>query len=153
SGEGTSACEDPAAPGPGRERPPDPVKRLAPGSPAPPDWRPSMPQPLEVLRQVFRYQDFRPGQAQVVEAQLAGRDVLSVAPTGSGKSISYWVPAVTGGSLTLVVSPLIALMKDQVDRLTELDVPATFINSAIDWPQEVDRLRGAIAGDYRALFL
>ena len=73
--------------------------------------------PEQVLRDVFALPGFRPGQAEVVGAQLAGRDVLSVAPTGSGKSISYWVPAVAGGGLTLVVSPLIALMKDQVDRL------------------------------------
>jgi len=76
------------------------------------------------LREVFGLDDFRPGQAEVVAAMLARRDVLSVAPTGSGKSISYWVPAVVDGGLTMVVSPLIALMKDQVDRLTERGVPA-----------------------------
>src|SRR6202795_1071115 len=84
---------------------------------------------------------------------LAGRDVLSVAPTGSGKSISYWVPAVMDGGLTMVVSPLIALMKDQVDRLTERGVSATFINSSVERPEQVERLRRAIAGDYRLLFL
>src|SRR5258708_25639126 len=84
---------------------------------------------------------------------LAGRDVLSVAPTGSGKSISYWVPAVVGGGLTMVVSPLIALMKDQVDRLTERGVAATFINSSVERPEQVERLRKAIAGEYRLLFL
>ncbi len=106
-----------------------------------------------VLREVFGLDDFRPGQAEVVEAMLAGRDVLSVAPTGSGKSISYWVPAVVGGGLTMVVSPLIALMKDQVDRLTERGVAATFINSSVERPEQVERLRRAIAGDYRLLFL
>src|SRR2546427_4140819 len=84
-----------------------------------------------VLRDVFGLHTFRPGQGEVVEAMLDGRDVLSVAPTGSGKSISYWVPAVVDGGLTLVVSPLIALMKDQVDRLGALGVPAGFINSKI----------------------
>ena len=84
---------------------------------------------------------------------LAGRDVLSVAPTGSGKSISYWVPAVVEGGLTLVVAPLIALMKDQVDRLTDCGVPATVINSSVPRPEQVDRLRRAIAGDYRLLFV
>ena len=106
-----------------------------------------------VLREVFGLDDFRPGQAEVVEAMLAGRDVLSVAPTGSGKSISYWVPAVIGGGLTMVVSPLIALMKDQVDRLTERGVAATFINSSVERTEQVERLRRAIAGDYRLLFL
>ena len=107
----------------------------------------------DVLREVFGLEAFRPGQAAVVEAMLAGRDVLSVAPTGSGKSISYWVPAVVDGGLTMVVSPLIALMKDQVDRLTERDVAATFINSSVERPEQVDRLRRAIAGEYRLLFM
>jgi ATP-dependent DNA helicase RecQ len=106
-----------------------------------------------VLREVFGLDEFRPGQAEVVEAMLAGRDVLSVAPTGSGKSISYWVPAVVEGGLTMVVSPLIALMKDQVDRLTERGVAATFINSSVERPEQVERLRKAIAGEYRLLFL
>src|SRR3989441_5586098 len=106
-----------------------------------------------VLRDVFGLHAFRPGQGEVVEAMLDGRDVLSVAPTGSGKSISYWVPAVVDGGLTMVVSPLIALMKDQVDRLTQRGVPATFINSSVERPEQVDRLRRAIAGEYRLLFL
>src|SRR3989454_3060568 len=106
-----------------------------------------------VLREVFGLDAFRPGQAEVVEAMLAGRDVLSVAPTGSGKSISYWVPALVDGGLTMVVSPLIALMKDQVDRLVERGVAATFINSSVERPEQVDRLRRAIAGEYRLLFL
>ncbi len=106
-----------------------------------------------VLRDVFGLDEFRPGQAEVVEAMLAGRDVLSVAPTGSGKSISYWVPAVVDGGVTMVVSPLIALMKDQVDRLTERGVAATFINSSVERSEQADRLRKAIAGDYRLLFL
>ena len=84
---------------------------------------------------------------------LSGRDVLSVAPTGSGKSISYWVPAVVEGDLTMVVSPLIALMKDQVDRLTDCGVAATFINSSVEPSEQRERLRRAIAGDYRLLFL
>jgi ATP-dependent DNA helicase RecQ len=105
------------------------------------------------LREVFGLDEFRPGQSEVVAAMLAGRDVLSVAPTGSGKSISYWVPAVVEGGLTMVVSPLIALMKDQVDRLTGRGVAATLINSSVERPEQVDRLRRAIAGEYRLLFL
>ncbi len=106
-----------------------------------------------VLHDVFGLDAFRPGQGEVVAAMLAGRDVLSVAPTGSGKSISYWVPAVVDGGLTMVVSPLIALMKDQVDRLTARGVAATFINSSVERPEQVDRLRRAIAGEYQLLFL
>src|SRR2546427_570906 len=100
------------------------------------------------LREVFGLDAFRPGQSDVVAAMLAGRDVLSVAPTGSGKSISYWVPAVVEGGLTMVVSPLIALMKDQVDRLTERGVPATFINSSLDRAEDSERLRQAYAGAF-----
>ena len=105
------------------------------------------------LRDVFGLDAFRPGQSEVVAAMLAGRDVLSVAPTGSGKSISYWVPAVVDGGLTLVVSPLIALMKDQVDRLTERRVPATFVNSSVEPSEQRARLGRALAGEYRLLFL
>ena len=105
------------------------------------------------LRDVFGLHEFRFGQAEVVEAMLGGRDVLSVAPTGSGKSISYWVPAVVEGGLTMVVSPLIALMKDQVDRLTERGVAATFINSSLERPEQDERLRRAVVGDYRLLFV
>ncbi len=105
------------------------------------------------LNEVFGLDAFRPGQADVVAAMLAGRDVLSVAPTGSGKSISYWVPAVVDGGLTLVVSPLIALMKDQVDRLTGRGVAATFINSSVEPAEQRERLRRALAGEYRLLFV
>ncbi len=106
-----------------------------------------------MLREVFGLSAFRTGQAEVVEAMLAGRDVLSVAPTGSGKSISYWVPALVDGGMTMVVSPLIALMKDQVDRLVARGVAATFINSSVERSEQGDRLRRAIAGEYRLLFL
>ncbi|HET9780309.1 MAG TPA: ATP-dependent DNA helicase RecQ [Candidatus Dormibacteraeota bacterium] len=105
------------------------------------------------LREVFGLDAFRPGQSDVVAAMLAGRDVLSVAPTGSGKSISYWVPAVVDGGLTLVVSPLIALMKDQVDRLTDRGVAATFINSSVEPSEQRERLLRAQSGEYRLLFL
>src|SRR5438128_8047050 len=106
-----------------------------------------------VLRETFGLAAFRPGQGEVVAAMLDRHDVLSVAPTGSGKSISYWVPAVVDGGLTMVVSPLIALMKDQVNRLTEHGVAATFINSSVERSEQGDRLRRAIAGEYRLLFL
>src|ERR1700674_4958890 len=75
-----------------------------------------------VLREVFGLDEFRPGQAEVVAAMLVGRDVLSVAPTGSGKSISYWVPAVGEGGRTVVVSPPIALLKKHVDLHNHRDV-------------------------------
>src|SRR5690349_19077509 len=98
-----------------------------------------VPEAERTLREVFGLESFRPGQAEVVGAMLDGRDVLSVAPTGSGKSISYWIPAVVAGGTTLVVSPLIALMKDQVDRLQSHSVAAAFINSSLERPEQVER--------------
>jgi ATP-dependent DNA helicase RecQ len=109
--------------------------------------------PTEVLRDVFGLAEFRPGQVEVVEAQLAGRDVLSVAPTGSGKSISYWVPALAGEGLTVVVSPLIALMKDQVDRLRQLKVKAAYINSSLGRADQQEALRVARLGGFQLLYV
>src|SRR3981081_745700 len=98
---------------------------------------------LRALREVFGLEEFRPGQAAVIEAQLQGRDVLAVAPTGSGKSVSYWVPAILGDGLTVVVSPLIALMKDQGDRLVSHGVRAAFINSTLTSNEQRERLEAA----------
>jgi ATP-dependent DNA helicase RecQ len=109
--------------------------------------------PEHVLHNVFGLESFRPGQVEVVEAQLAGRDVLSVAPTGSGKSISYWVPALLGDGLTVVVSPLIALMKDQVDRLRELHVRAAHINSSLSRADQQETLRVARLGGLQLLYV
>jgi len=109
--------------------------------------------PEQALRDVFGLPAFRPGQADVVEAQVAGRDVLSVAPTGSGKSVSYWIPALLGPGVTLVVSPLIALMKDQVDRLRSLGVEAAFVNSSIDRAEQWARLQDALNGRLKLLYV
>ena len=109
--------------------------------------------PERVLQDVFGLPAFRPHQAEVVEAQLRDRDVLSVAPTGSGKSISYWIPALLGEGCTVVVSPLIALMKDQVDRLREHGVAATFVNSTIERREQWQRLQETRAGRVRILYL
>jgi len=79
----------------------------------------------------FGLKEFRPGQREVIAAVLGGRDCLCVMPTGGGKSLCYQLPAVVLRGLTLVVSPLIALMKDQVDQLQALGLPATFINSTL----------------------
>jgi ATP-dependent DNA helicase RecQ len=109
--------------------------------------------PQQVLQDVFGLDSFRSGQVEVVEAQLAGRDVLSVAPTGSGKSISYWVPALLGEGLTVVVSPLISLMKDQVDRLRELGIRAAQINSSLARPDQQEALRVARMGGFQLLYV
>jgi ATP-dependent DNA helicase RecQ len=110
--------------------------------------------PDQILHDVFGFEAYRPGQAEVVEAQMDGRDVLAVAPTGSGKSLSYWVPAVAAASgLTVVVSPLIALMKDQVDRLVDRGVRAAFINSTLASTEQHARLAAAAGGEYQLLYV
>jgi ATP-dependent DNA helicase RecQ len=109
--------------------------------------------PQQVLRDVFHLEAFRPGQAEVVEAQMNGRDVLAVAPTGSGKSLSYWVPAILSDGLTVVVSPLIALMKDQVDRLVAHGVRAAFINSTLHSSEQRERMEAASRGEYQLVYV
>jgi len=84
-----------------------------------------------LLRERFGFEQFRPAQKQVIDKILAGESALAVMPTGSGKSLCYQLPALALPGLTLVVSPLIALMKDQVDQLKYLGLPATFINSSV----------------------
>ncbi|HSN89888.1 MAG TPA: ATP-dependent DNA helicase RecQ [Anaeromyxobacteraceae bacterium] len=102
------------------------------------------PSPHEVLREVFGHLAFRPGQEEVVQAVMAGRDCVGVMPTGAGKSLTYQIPARVLGGTTLVVSPLIALMKDQVDAMERVGLRATFLNSSLS-PEErrarVERLR------------
>jgi ATP-dependent DNA helicase RecQ len=87
---------------------------------------------LAVLKEVFGYTSFRPGQAEIIDAVMAGRDCLAVMPTGAGKSVTYQIPARLKGGVTLVVSPLISLMKDQVDAMGELGIRATFLNSSLE---------------------
>jgi ATP-dependent DNA helicase RecQ len=101
----------------------------------------------------FRLSAFRPGQREVIEAVLAGQDCLCVMPTGGGKSLCYQLPAVAMDGLTLVVSPLIALMKDQVDQLEALGLPVTFINSAIPLAEQYARLEGIASRRYRLVYV
>src|SRR5918995_4695020 len=89
--------------------------------------------PLAALRRHFHHSAFRDGQEQVVTAVLSGRDVLAVMPTGSGKSIGYQLPAVMLPGLTLVVSPLISLMKDQVDRLNPRGIPSGAVHPMLSF--------------------
>jgi ATP-dependent DNA helicase RecQ len=121
-------------------------------TPPPPTLHPS-PEARRVLEQTFRLEDFRPGQAEVVAASEAGADVLFVAPTGSGKSIAYWVPGIAGGGLTIVVSPLIALMVDQVARLTALGIPSACLHSQMPAAERTEALARAAAGEVRFLYL
>ena len=105
------------------------------------------------LKHHFGFEAFRPLQEEIVRDVLAGRDVFALLPTGGGKSLCFQLPAVMREGLTVVVSPLIALMKDQVDGLTTAGVPATFLNSALDGNETRRRLRGLHQGAYRLLYL
>ncbi|UCI20509.1 DNA helicase RecQ [Mesorhizobium sp. B2-1-8] len=106
-----------------------------------------------VLKDVFGFDDFRPGQADVMDALLDGRHVLAVMPTGAGKSLCYQVPALVLGGLTLVVSPLVALMQDQVAALRLAGVAADTINSALDREANVAAWRRVASGQTRLLYL
>src|SRR5215510_12604433 len=106
-----------------------------------------------VLRQRFGFQDFRPAQKQVIDTVMSGHNALAVMPTGSGKSLCYQLPALVLPGLTLVVSPLIALMKDQVDQLNQLGLPATVINSTVSREQQRSRLEQAMAGKIKLLYI
>ncbi|RWL18367.1 MAG: DNA helicase RecQ [Mesorhizobium sp.] len=106
-----------------------------------------------VLKDVFGFDDFRPGQDAVTEALLAGRHVLAVMPTGAGKSLCYQVPALVLGGLTIVVSPLVALMQDQVAALRLAGVAADTINSSLDRDANVAAWRRVAAGQTRLLYL
>jgi ATP-dependent DNA helicase RecQ len=105
------------------------------------------------LRDRFRLERFRPGQREVIEQVLARRDVLCVMPTGGGKSLCYQLPACLLEGLTLVVSPLIALMKDQVDALTARGISATLINSTLDPAEQWQRLADVEAGRYALVYV
>ena len=107
----------------------------------------------DVLRRHFGYDDFRPGQIDVVGAVLAGSDTLGVLPTGGGKSLCYQVPALVLPGLTVVISPLISLMKDQVDRLVGRGVRATFLNSTLGPGEVSHRLAQAQRGEMKLLYV
>src|SRR5882757_2913158 len=107
---------------------------------------------LAKLKEVFGYDAFRPLQEEIIADALAGRDVFALLPTGGGKSLCFQLPALLREGLTVVVSPLIALMKDQVDALTATGVPATFLNSTLDGDEARARFRGLHRGEYRLLY-
>src|SRR5438876_5412330 len=106
-----------------------------------------------LLRERFGFSDFRSAQKQVIDHVMAGESVLAVMPTGSGKSLCYQLPALALPGMTLVVSPLIALMKDQVDHLGRLGLPATVINSSISRDRQRLRLRQTLTGNIKILYI
>ena len=107
----------------------------------------------QVLADVFGYDAFRPGQESVIAAILAGRDVMAVMPTGAGKSLCYQIPALVLPGITLVVSPLISLMQDQVGALLQNGVRAAYINSSLTERQITLALHNAARGVYRIVYV
>ena len=106
-----------------------------------------------VLKDTFGYQQFRPGQRAIVEAAIAGCDCLVVMPTGGGKSLCYQIPALVRDGLTIVVSPLISLMKDQVDQLQANGVNAACLNSTLSREQQQAVYAGCRSGEIRLLYI
>jgi ATP-dependent DNA helicase RecQ len=109
--------------------------------------------PAAVLHEVFGYTEFRPGQEKVIEAVLAGRDCIAVMPTGAGKSLTFMVPARIMTGTVLVLSPLISLMKDQIDTLDSLGFRAVAINSTISFEERKARLAALRRGEYELVYL
>ncbi|HRE07000.1 MAG TPA: DNA helicase RecQ [Opitutaceae bacterium] len=112
-----------------------------------------MPELLSTLATTFGYNQFRPLQREIIEASLAGRDVFALLPTGGGKSLCFQLPALVRPGLTVVVSPLIALMKDQVDQLQASGVAATFLNSTLSPAEARSRLAGLHRNQWRLLYV
>ena len=115
--------------------------------------KPTIDDARNVLKSAFGYDNFRPGQEAAVSAILAGRDTVVVLPTGGGKSLCFQVPALMLPGLTVVVSPLISLMKDQVDTLVAKGLPAAFINSTLTASQVSDRLARVDRGEIKLLYV
>ena len=106
-----------------------------------------------ILKQYFGHDAFRPGQERMIDALLAGRDAFGVMPTGAGKSMCYQIPALLLPGLTLVISPLISLMKDQVAALRQAGVPAAYLNSSLDFDQAREVFRRTARGEVKLLYV
>ncbi len=113
----------------------------------------SFSEPQQVLEAIFGYRDFRPGQRHIIDAVLAGRDCIGVMPTGAGKSLTFQLPAKLLTGTVLVLSPLISLMKDQVDALTRLGFRAAFFNSTLSFEERRERLAQLRRGEWELLYL
>lgn len=106
-----------------------------------------------ILKKYFGYENFRPGQDTLIEHILNGEDVLGIMPTGSGKSICYQIPAMILNGITIVISPLISLMKDQVDTLNEMGIPATYINSTLSYHNYEQTIENILNNVYKIIYV
>ena len=122
--------------------PKPPSREVTDKVPNPEEWLPN-----------FGLDQFRPGQRQVIDAVMSGRDTLCIMPTGGGKSLCFQLPTIARSGMAIVISPLIALMKDQVDSLNAIDVPATFVNSSLSSDEQMDRLGKMAAGQYKLVYI
>ena len=109
--------------------------------------------PEEALKVLFGYEAFRPGQKEVIDNILSGRDVFAVMPTGAGKSVCYQIPAMLLPGITIVISPLISLMQDQVKALNEAGIPAAFINSSLSENMFYETVNRARQGVYKIIYV
>ena len=107
----------------------------------------------ELLKQYFGYENFRPGQEDIINKIIEGKDCLGIMPTGAGKSICYQIPAMIFSGVTIVISPLISLMKDQVDNLNEIGIPATFINSTLSYSEYSQTLENILHNVYKTIYV
>ena len=107
----------------------------------------------QLLQRIFGYSQFRPGQEALIDGVLSGRDVFGIMPTGGGKSMCYQLPALLLPGVTVVVSPLISLMRDQVMALKAAGVSAAYINSTLSYPQMQAVYRNLLAGQYKIAYV
>ena len=111
------------------------------------------PTPTSLLTSIFGYDSFKPNQKEVIKAILAGQDVFTSMPTGGGKSLCYQIPGMIFDGLTVVISPLIALMKDQVDEAVEKGIPAAFLNSSLSGKETAEIYSQLYQGKIKILYL
>lgn len=109
--------------------------------------------PQDILKQYFGYDSFRPKQKEVIDATCRGEDVMAIMPTGAGKSICFQIPALLFPHGTIIISPLISLMKDQVEALLEQGIPASYVNSTIPYDESIERLRNLYRGRIKLLYM
>lgn len=107
----------------------------------------------EILKDIFGYDSFRPLQLEIIKNLLAGKDTLAIMPTGGGKSLCYQIPALIFKGITIVVSPLISLMQDQVSSLKENGVPAEFLNSSLEFSEYLETVKKLKDGEIKIVYV
>ena len=109
--------------------------------------------PIEILEKYFGYKEFRRGQEDIINSILSKKDVIAIMPTGGGKSLCYQIPALLLDGITIVISPLISLMKDQVDTLNSMNIKSSYINSSLSDNKIKDILNGVYNNEYKIIYV